>query len=58
MGMRFTRRVCHIRTQTGGKERVRKSKLISSIALSAITVATIYFAVLSLLVFFGVFTLP
>jgi len=37
---------------------VRKSKILSSIALSALTVATIYFAVLALLIFFGVFTLP
>ena len=37
---------------------MRKSKILSSIALSALTVATIYFAVLALLIFFGIFTLP
>ena len=38
----------------GGSKGLRVSKLLSSLALSAVTVASVYFAILSLLIFFGV----
>jgi hypothetical protein len=43
-----------LRNSNGGHEGLRVSKLISSLALSAVTLASVYFAVLSLLIFFGV----